>query len=109
MFSLSTQERQVILFLVITAIAATGINNLSHKFSAVKCLISFDQELAKVNINTADNKTLIGLPGIGDKLAGRIVVFRQGQGHFKSIEELKKVKGMNAYRYEKIKNLVVAQ
>jgi competence ComEA-like helix-hairpin-helix protein len=109
MFSFSTQERQVILFLVITAIAATGINNLSNKLSAVKSLVSFDQELGKININTADNKTLTGLPGIGDKLAGRIVVFRQGQGNFKSIEELKKIKGINGYRFEKIKNLVIAR
>jgi competence protein ComEA len=60
----------------------------------------------KVNINTATEKELIELPGIGAVIAKRIVEYRKAHGGFKSIDELKKVKGIGSKKFEAIKDRV---
>jgi len=47
----------------------------------------------RVNLNTATTAQLDALPGVGPALAERIVEFREQQGAFTSVEELKKVQG----------------
>jgi competence protein ComEA len=48
----------------------------------------------KVNLNTATADQLTAVPGIGEKLAARIVEHRQKNGAFKSVQELMNVKGV---------------
>ncbi|OKY74977.1 MAG: competence protein ComE [Desulfobulbaceae bacterium DB1] len=62
--------------------------------------------LAAVNINTADVKTLEGLPGIGTAKAQAIVDYRTEHGNFKSIDDLKNVKGIGDKMLEQIRTLV---
>lgn len=47
----------------------------------------------KININTASQAELETLSGIGPKKAQKIIAFREEQGSFKSIEDLKNVSG----------------
>lgn len=62
-------------------------------------------ELLKVNINTATAKTLQEqLDGVGEVIAARIVAYREENGPFGSIEEIKNVKGIGDATFEKIKN-----
>ena len=60
----------------------------------------------RVNINTADEKALDTLPGIGPAMARRILDYRQTNGSFQSIEELKKVKGIGEAKFAKLKDKV---
>jgi competence protein ComEA len=60
----------------------------------------------KVNINTATAEQLTAVPGIGDKLAARIVEYRQKNGSFKKIEELMNVKGIGEKSFLKLKPLI---
>jgi len=59
--------------------------------------------LATVNLNTASKDELVALPGIGPAKAQAILDYRKSHGTFKSVEELKDVKGIGAKRYEKLK------
>lgn len=59
--------------------------------------------LAAININTATNDELVSLPGIGPAKAQAIVDYRKAHGPFKTVEELKDVKGIGAKRFEKLK------
>jgi competence protein ComEA len=59
--------------------------------------------LATINLNTATKDELVALPGIGPAKAQAILDHRNAHGPFKSIEELKDVKGIGAKRYEKLK------
>ena len=59
-----------------------------------------------VNINTADEKALDTLPGIGPAMAKRIIEYRQTQGSFQQLEDIKKVKGIGDAKYEKLKDKI---
>ena len=48
----------------------------------------------KVNINTASKEELIGLNGIGEVLADRIIEYREANGGYKDVRELTNVKGI---------------
>ena len=50
--------------------------------------------VASINLNTATAAELEKLPGIGQKVAARIVEYRQKNGPFKKVEELMNVQGI---------------
>ena len=60
--------------------------------------------LAGVDLNTASQSELEALPGVGEKLAKEII----GARPFKSVEELKAVKGIGDAKFNKLKGLVSA-
>ena len=60
-----------------------------------------------VNINTADEKELDKLPGVGPAMAKRIVEYRTENGAFQAPEEIKRVKGIGDAKYEKMKDKIV--
>lgn len=60
----------------------------------------------KVNINTADLETLMTLDGIGETYAQRIIDYREKNGPFKTIEDIKNVTGIGDKRFELIKDFI---
>lgn len=60
----------------------------------------------KVNINTANQTELETLPGIGASIATKIISYRNKNGKFINIEDIKKVNGIGESKYEKIKDLI---
>lgn len=60
-------------------------------------------EKGKVNINQANGEELQTLPGIGPSKADAIIKYRQENGVFKNIEEIKNVSGIGDKTFEKIK------
>lgn len=48
----------------------------------------------KVNLNTATVEQLTSVPGVGPRLAARIVEQRQKSGSFKSVQDILSVKGI---------------
>ena len=62
-----------------------------------------------VNINTADLKALMTLPGIGETYAQRIIDYRKEIGKFDSIAEIMEVKGIGQGRFENIKDYITVE
>lgn len=56
-----------------------------------------------IDINNADTTVFISLPGIGTKLAARIVTFREKLGGFYSIEQIGETYGLPDSTFQKIK------
>lgn len=60
----------------------------------------------KININKASQIELETLPGIGPSIALKIINYRNENGKFSSIDDLKKINGVGDSKYENIKNLI---
>ena len=60
----------------------------------------------RVNINTADRAALMTLPGIGDSKASAILSYREANGPFSDISDIKKIAGIKDGVYTKIKDYI---
>ncbi len=65
--------------------------------------------IEKMDLNTATEKELISLPGIGREIAKRIIEYRETKGGFKNKEELTNVKGIGEKRFAAIKELIMVK
>ena len=61
---------------------------------------------APVNLNTATAEQLATIPGVGPKMAERIIDYRQKNGGFKKIEDLMNVSGVGEKSFLKMKPLI---
>lgn len=57
----------------------------------------------QLNVNQADWPELIQLPGVGRRLAERLIAEREEQGEFRSVEELSRVGGIGPRTIERIR------
>jgi competence protein ComEA len=60
----------------------------------------------KININTATLEELDSLPGIGATRAKDIIAYREANGSFKAIEDIKNIKGIGNAAFEKLKDKI---
>lgn len=61
---------------------------------------------APVNLNTATVEQLATIPGVGPKMAERIIDYRQKNGGFKKVEDLMNVSGVGEKSFLKMKPLI---
>lgn len=60
----------------------------------------------KININTAGKEELQKISGIGPSLAEKIISYRNSNGKFKKIEDIKNVNGIGENKYRNIKGSI---
>lgn len=80
-----------------------GLIELNHEDVLV---IPSKTEKKLISINTADMDQLIELPGIGQSTAKKIIEYRNNNGLFQNIEELKNIKGIGEAKFNKLKELI---
>lgn len=61
---------------------------------------------SKININTAGITELITLPGIGESTAQKIIDYRDENGKFENIEDIKKISGIGESKYNLLKDYI---
>jgi len=57
----------------------------------------------KIDINSADQDTLVQVKGIGEKTAQSIIDYRKKNGSFKDVDELMNIKGIGEKKLKKLK------
>lgn len=65
-----------------------------------------NSQTQKININTAGILDLTSLDGIGESLAKSIVEYRNKNGKFLKLEDIKNVSGIGDSKFEKIKDSI---
>ena len=130
--ALTKNEKKVLLFLVSFLVIGMGLNYFKNQFSPD--LPYFTNEIydslftekakdfeklsdknnsgkvtedLKININTANKTELMELPGVGEEIADRIMIYRNDNGLFKMKKDLRKVKGIGEKKFKKISPHVV--
>ena len=91
------KRKKLIIWLLVTAFFFAFVPNI------------WAQEASKININEATAAQLQQLPGIGKTIAERIVQYREEHGPFKTPDEIKKVSGIGAKKYEAIKDRITIE
>jgi competence ComEA-like helix-hairpin-helix protein len=125
--ALTATERRVLLFVTGAFVAGLGIrfyqetfpttpqfdySTSDSTFAALSAAEPGDdpettaEPVGPLNLNTATKGQLVTLPGVGNVIAGRILEHRERQGPFKTVEELRLVKGISKRSFEKLKPLV---
>lgn len=66
------------------------------------------QSTQKIDINSAEEAELDALPGIGPSKAAAIIEYRETNGPFKSVEDLKEVSGIGEQTLLKLKEEIIA-
>lgn len=81
---------------------AAGAQGTEEQFTAVLDYVSknFGPQAATVNVNEASAPDLVQGLGLTDKEAAAIVKYRTDKGHFKSLEDLKKVPDLDFKKVE---------
>ena len=87
-----------------TAVSPSSVALLSDQPSTAAAPKRFHQ--SSLDVNRATEQDFDALPGIGPKLAERIVEYRQSVGTFRSLDELRAVKGIGNKKFERIRPLV---
>lgn len=122
MFDLTKQEKIILIFLTLTFATGLGIGAYKKKQQALKLSVrpykidaareqldSFIEEQRFVNINSFKIEELKQLPGVGEKLAQRIIEYHKLYGPFKSKEQLLQVKGIGDKKFEQLKDLIILE
>ena len=65
-----------------------------------------NDEDTRININTATKDELMTVPGIGEAKADSIIIYRQENGDFTSIEDIMLVAGIKEALFSRIKNYI---
>lgn len=69
-------------------------------------IITNINETNKININTATQTELEALPGIGPSTAIKIINYRNTNGKFKKIEDIKNVPGIGEAKFQNIEEQI---
>jgi len=102
--AMSGAERLAVYVLAALALAALGVSIYRDRFASppVKSLRETQVKELGVDINSAEAWELALLPGIGQKLAERIIEYRQTHGPFRDVRDLVNVQGIGESMIERL-------
>ena len=100
-------RKRFLVFVVVLAFVALFTGGVWAKSAEKKADAPQKASVSQVNINKATAEELTQLDGIGDKIAERIVKYREKNGKFEKKEDLMNVKGIGQATFDKNKDKIV--
>ena len=91
------------LFPIVTLVALLAAPVVHASAQSVDKAPARTAAVSVVNLNTASASEFEALPGVGAKMAARIIEYRQKNGPFKKIEDLMNVPGIGEKNFLKLK------
>ena len=88
----------------VTTVSPSPVPSLADQPATSPVPKRFHQRL--IDLNSATGQDFEALPGVGPKLAERILAYRRSIGAFHSLDELQAVKGIGNKTFERIRPLV---
>ena len=85
------------------ALLVTGLLLAKEKGIATQAEKSAAQSKLLLDVNKASAEEFAQLPGIGPKLAGRIVSFRKKHGPYRRVEDLLAIRGIGYKKWKAIR------
>ncbi|MBI3314544.1 MAG: helix-hairpin-helix domain-containing protein [Candidatus Omnitrophica bacterium] len=105
MFVLTPQERSVLAWLLTICLVGTLVTIGLKKDAKIVRWVNtarLAHPNAPVSINTATSQELDKVPGIGPKTAANIIAARKAEGPFRSLDDLRRVKGITKKNFSRI-------
>jgi len=98
-----TRKETIVLFVLIAVLIGLNLVNYIARRRMEKSLaVVIEEGQTPVSLNEAGPGDLEGLPGVGPTLADRIIEYRNAAGGYRSLDDLKKVKGVGEKLFRKI-------
>lgn len=98
-----TRRDRVTLFIIAIVFMSSVLGGWFVRRSRETVLPAREAAVIRVDINSADQRELTLLPGIGDKTARLIVENRKNEGPFETLEDLSRVTGIGRSTIGRIK------
>ncbi|MCK4224093.1 MAG: helix-hairpin-helix domain-containing protein [candidate division Zixibacteria bacterium] len=120
------QETKALIFLLLALLVGSGITlykRTQPQFAPelivekrevdsllqIQSPLNQEQGKKKINLNQATSAELQLLPGVGPTLSRRIVEYREANGKFHQIEELKQIPGIGLKKFEQLKEYITVE
>lgn len=71
--------------------------------------LALAQDIAPINVNTADAELLAELPGIGPSRAAAIIEERENNGAFANVDDLTRVSGIGPATIDRMRDQVAIE
>jgi len=97
--------KKIVSIMIVCAFLLGSVSTMYAAEPKEKAKAAEPAKVAKVDINSATEADLTKIPGIGEKIAKAIVEYRAKEP-FKTIEDIKKVKGISDKKFAKIKDQI---
>lgn len=104
MFALTKEERLVLISLGLVFLLGISTNYFLKKNPITKNFFVVQKssmpEYLKINVNKATYDDLAGIPHLGQQTAKNIIAYREENGPFENIEELKEISGIGNLKFQ---------
>ena len=109
MFSLTSRERKILLIVALIIAIGAALRYLQLKIKTLAITLTspaYQPAGIVININKASGEELEKIPGIGPEFARRILEYREKNGDFKILQDLRKVKGIGEKKLQQMKERI---
>lgn len=101
---LTKNEKQVICLVLVVMLAGSALRVIFAQYPFLRELIQLidkDYLFIQIDVNTSSFDEIEAVPFIGEYTARTMIEYRQQHGGFKSVEEIKQVKGIREKNFNK--------